>query len=209
MLYKNRILAGAALAAALVEFKGAAKTVVLGLPRGGVVVAGEVAEALSLPLDILVPRKLGAPGNPELAIGAVAFDTVVLDAELIAALEVPQSYIDAEIAREKKEAARRLALFRAGKPEPNWRGWTVLVVDDGIATGSTMRASIAAVKKKGAARIVAAVPVGPPDTIRGLKKDVEVVCLYEPPSFMAVGQFYESFPQTSDEEVIRILSRRH
>lgn len=205
MLFMNRTQAGKELAAALQKYRGNSKTVVLGLPRGGVVVASGVAKALGCPLDVIVPRKLGAPGNPELAIGAVAEEAVVLDREIIESLGVPQSYIEAEILKEKKEAERRLALFRKGRPAGNWRGWTAIVVDDGIATGSTMRAAIAALKKMGAARIVAAVPVGPPETIEALKKEVEVVCLYAPTSFMAVGQFYEAFPQTSDEEVIRIM----
>jgi putative phosphoribosyl transferase len=208
MLFKNRVEAGRALASALEKFKGAKKTVVLGLPRGGVVVASIVAETLKLPLDVIVPRKIGAPDNPELAIGGVAGDGVVLDQGIISALNVSEDYIRNAIAREKKEAERRLSLFRKGKPMPDWSGWTTLVVDDGIATGATMRASIAALKKIHAAKIIVAVPVGPPDTIIDLKKEVdEVICLYSPSSFMAVGQFYDEFPQTSDEEVVEILGK--
>ena len=205
-MFKNRTEAGRALSQVLAKYKEAKKTVVLGLPRGGVVVAYEVANALHLPLDILVPRKLGAPDNPELAIGAIAGEGVVLDRGMIAALNVTPAYIQATIAKEKKEAERRLALFRKSKSPQNWSGWTTLIVDDGIATGSTMRASIAALKKMKTAKIVLAVPVGPPDTIEELKKEIdEVVCLYAPSSFMAVGQFYDQFPQTSDEEVIKLL----
>jgi putative phosphoribosyl transferase len=206
VLFKNRTEAGQALAAALEEFKGAKKTVVLGLPRGGVVVASVVAKALGLPLDVLIPRKIGAPDNPELAIGAIAGDGLVLDQGIISALNVSEDYIRKEVARQKQEAERRAKLFRKGKLSPDWTGWTALLVDDGIATGSTMRASIAALKKMHAAKIVVAVPVGPPDTIEDLKRNVDlVVCLYTPSSFMAVGQFYDRFPQTSDEEVIEIL----
>lgn len=206
MLFKNRTEAGQALATALEQFKGAKKTVVLGLPRGGVVVASVVAEALGLPLDVLIPRKIGAPDNPELAIGAIAGEGVVLDQAIISALNVSEDYIRKEIARQKQEAERRAKLFRKGKPRPDWTGWTAILVDDGIATGSTMRASIAALKKMHAAKIVVAVPVGPPDTIEDLRRDVDVVvCLYTPSSFMAVGQFYDRFPQTTDVEVIEIL----
>lgn len=205
-MFHDRIDAGKKLAAALLTYKGAKKTVVLGLPRGGVVTAYEVAKALQLPLDILVPRKLGAPNNPELAIGAIAGSGIVLDRGIIEQLDVTESYIQAEIEKQIKEAERRLALFRKGKPPQDYRGWTAILVDDGIATGSTMRASIAALKKMHAAKIVVAVPVGPPDTISDLKKDVDaIVCLSTPSSFMAVGQFYERFQQTEDEEVIQIL----
>ncbi len=205
-MFKNRTEAGQALAAALEKFKGAKKTVVLGLPRGGVVVASVVAETLGLPLDVLIPRKIGAPDNPELAIGAIAGEGVILDQGIISALHVSEDYIQKEIAKEKKEAERRAQLFRKGKPKQDWTGWTALLVDDGIATGSTMRASIAALKKMHAAKIVVAVPVGPPDTIEEIKREVDaVVCLYTPSSFMAVGQFYDRFPQTTDVEVIEIL----
>ena len=206
MLFKNRSEAGRALAAALEKFKEAKRTAVLGLPRGGVVTACEVAKALRLTLDVIVPRKIGAPDNPELAIGAIAGDGVVIDKELIALLNVPESYIQVAIEIEQKEAKRRLALFRKGQGEQDWAGWTAILVDDGIATGSTMRASIAALKKMHAAKIVVAVPVGPPDTINDIKQEVdEVVCLYTPSSFTAVGQFYDQFPQTSDEEVVALL----
>lgn len=208
MLFRNRIEAGKKLAGALQSYKGAKQTVVLGLPRGGVVTAYEVAKALHLPLDVLVPRKIGAPDNPELAIGAIAGSGTVLDRELIERLGVSESYIQAEIEKQKKEAERRISLFRVGKPPQDYRGWTAILIDDGIATGSTMRASIAALKKMHAAKIVVAVPVAPPDTISDLKKEVDaVICLYTPSSFMAVGQFYDEFAQTQDEEVIELLRK--
>lgn len=210
MLFKDRKEAGQKLAIALSAYKDAEKTLVLGLPRGGVVVAYEAARVLHLPLDVIVPRKIGAPHNPELAIGALVNDVVFLDKEIIASLGgVSQSHIDQTVAAEKKEAERRLALFRKDKPAPNFKGLTLILIDDGIATGSTMRASIAALKKSGAAKIVAAVPVGPSDTIAELKNEVdEIVCLFTPASFYAVGQFYDIFPQTTDEEVTRILDEQ-
>ncbi len=206
MLFKNRVEAGKALSQALQKYKNAKETIVLGLPRGGVVVAAEVAKELHLPLDVIVPRKLGAPDNPELAIGAIAADGIVLDQGIIALLGVPPSYIDACIAKEKKEAERRLQLFRKNKPPQEFKGKTCIVVDDGIATGSTMKATIQALKKMHAAKIIVAIPVGPPDTIENLKKEVdEIICLHTPSSFMAVGQFYDQFPQLADDEVLKIL----
>jgi predicted phosphoribosyltransferase len=206
MLFKDRKEAGRKLGEALQQYKGAKNGLVLGLPRGGVVVAGEVARLLALPLDVIVPRKIGAPHNPELAIGAIAGSVVLLDRGMVETLGVSDVYIQEAVKHEKIEAERRLSLFRKEKPEPEFGGKILIVVDDGIATGSTMKASIAYLKKAKTAKIVAAVPVGPPDTIQELKQEVdEVVCLYTPASFYAVGQFYETFPQTSDEEVIRIL----
>lgn len=207
MLFKNRKEAGRLLAEALAQYKSASKTLVLGLPRGGVVIAFEIAQALHLPLDVIVPRKIGAPHNPELAIGALAGDAAYLDEPLIADLAVPASYIEETIAKEKKEAERRLSLFRKNRPEPDFAHLTLLLVDDGIATGSTMRASIAYLKKHKARKIAVAIPVGPPDTIADLKTLVdEVICLYTPSSFAAVGQFYEEFPQTEDAEVVSLLN---
>ena len=191
-------------------YKQSPQTIVLGLPRGGVVVAKEVAESLHLPLDVIVPRKIGAPKNPELAIGAIAGNGIVLDQSLIQSLGVEKSYLDKTIAEEKKEAERRLALFRKGRSPLRLHDWTVLLIDDGIATGSTMLASIAAIKVEKAKKIVVAVPVAPPDTIQRIKNEVEeVVCLISPKWFMAVGQFYSSFPQTTDQEVIELLDLLH
>lgn len=206
MYFKDRKDAGQQLAKALEKFKEARKTVVIGLPRGGVVVAAEVAKALHLPLDVIVPRKIGAPHNEELAIGALAGDVVWLDQEIIATVNASPSYIEQVVAREKREAERRLALFRKDKPPQNFTGLTTILVDDGIATGSTMRASIAWMKENKAKHIVVAVPVAPPDTLANLKSEVdEIICLFAPDSFMAVGQFYDLFPQTSDSEVIACL----
>lgn len=208
MYFKDRKDAGKKLAHSLLKFKNRAKTMAIGLPRGGVVVAAEVAKELQIPLDIIVPRKIGAPLNEELAIGALAGDVVWLDKEIIAVVRASPSYIEETINKEKKEAERRLNLFRKGKPTQNFTGYTVLLIDDGIATGSTMRASIAWMKKNKAKQIVVAVPVGPPDTIASLKEEVnEVICLFSPESFMAVGQFYEFFPQTEDTEVVQLMEQ--
>ncbi len=210
MYFKDRIDAGRQLAAALLKYKDAPKTIAIGLPRGGVVVASVAAKDLHLPLDVIVPRKIGSPENEELAIGALAGDIVLLNVELISQLSVPSSYIERAIAKEKKEAERRLVLFRKGKPPQDFqyfKGMTVLLIDDGIATGYTMRASIAWLKKMKTGHIIAAVPVGPPDTLETLRKEAdEVICLLAPSSFMAVGQFYEHFPQTQDAEVIALLN---
>ncbi len=208
MLFKDRKEAGQKLALALLKYKNSPKTIAIGLPRGGVIVAAEVANALHIPLDVIIPRKIGAPHNEELAIGALAGDIIWLDKEIIASVGASPSYIEQTAAKEKREAERRLSLFRKGKPPQNFTGETVILVDDGIATGSTMRASIAWMKKNKAKRIIVAVPVGPLDTIATLREEVdEVVCLFTPESFMAVGQFYELFPQTQDSEVISILTK--
>jgi putative phosphoribosyl transferase len=176
------------------------------LPRGGVVVAAEIARILHLPLDIIVPRKIGAPFNQELAIGALVEDVVFLNDVLIQEFGIDYSYIQSEIAKEKKEASRRLALYRRGKSAPKFKGQTVIVVDDGIATGATMRASLQYLKSKEVIRLIVAVPVAPLETVKQFKSDgFEVVCLYTPVSFAAVGQFYEEFGQTQDSEVIKLL----
>lgn len=205
MLFKNRKDAGAQLAAAL-QMLSLKTGIVIGLPRGGVVVAAEVAKGLHLPLDVIIPRKIGAPFNPELAIGALAGDIVLLNDEMIAGFAINHAYLDEEIAKEKKEAARRLSLYRSGKPAQDFHGKTVILVDDGIATGATMRASIRYLQKCQVMRLIVAVPVAPLEAIQKLRKEgLEVICLSTPASFYAVGQFYEDFPQTEDAEVIALL----
>lgn len=205
MLFKNRIDAGRQLAEAL-DALSIKEGIVIGLPRGGVVVAAEIARRLRLPLDVIIPRKIGAPFNPELAIGALVENVVLLNDDLIREFNIDASYVKEAIEKEKKEAARRLELFRKGKPPQNLRNQTILVVDDGIATGATMRASLKYLKEKKAKRLIIAVPVGPMDMIEELKKEgYEVICLYSPRTFFAVGQFYEDFPQTEDNEVIQLL----
>src|SRR5438105_8812588 len=177
MYFKDRKDAGQKLAKSLEKYKNVTNTVVLGLPRGGVIVAKEVARYLHLPLDIIVPRKIGAPQNCEFAIGAVAGDVVWLDPSCVAAVGASREYIDRTTQREKKEAQRRLELYRKDKPPQNFTNFTVILVDDGIATGSTMKVSIAYLKNFKIKKLIVAIPVGPPDTIQELQTQVdELVC---------------------------------
>jgi putative phosphoribosyl transferase len=203
--FTDRNEAGNKLALALEDFKG--NGIVLAIPRGGVVVGYVIAEKLGLPLDVIIPRKIGAPNNPELAIGAVAEDgTAILDNNLIRYLGVSTKFIIEETERQKQEIHRRLRLYRQDGGYPNVKGLDVIVVDDGIATGSTMKAALASVKNRGAHSVTVAVPVGPPKTIEELEKIADrVVCLYTPEFFQAIGQFYSDFSQTQDEEVIELL----
>jgi len=205
--FVDRIDAGNRLASVLKDFSGK-KGIVLAIPRGGVVVGSVIAKSLNLPLDVIIPRKIGAPYNPELAIGAVAEDgTAILDNHLIKYLGVDLEYVKEETEGQKKEIERRLKLYRQDISYPILKGLDVIVVDDGIATGSTMKAALASVKNRGAASITVAVPIGPPSTIEELNKIADrVVCLYTPEYFQAIGQFYKDFSQTTDEEVIKLLS---
>jgi predicted phosphoribosyltransferase len=204
--FTDRVDAGKKLASALSDFKGE-EGLVLAIPRGGVVVAYEIAQALNLPLDVIIPHKIGAPYNPELAIGAMAEDgTIILDQQLVAYLGVPKNYIQEESEHQKREIERRLKMYRQNQANPNLKGKDVIIVDDGIATGSTMKAALASVKNRGAKTVTVAIPVGPPSTIKELKKQADrVICLYAPEYFAAIGQFYSDFSQTSDEEVIQLL----
>jgi putative phosphoribosyl transferase len=207
--FSDRIDAGEQLTKALQDFP-TKKGLVLAIPRGGVVLGYQIAQELNLPLDVIVPRKLGAPGNPELAIGAVAEDgSTVLDEAIIAYLSVDSSYIQQESMRQREEITRRLEKYRGGMPAMDLHGKDVIIVDDGIATGSTMKAALKSVKNRGAASVTVAVPVGPPSTIAELKKQADrVVCLHTPEYFEAIGQFYQNFSQTSDETVIMLLESR-
>jgi putative phosphoribosyl transferase len=206
LFFVDRVDAGKRLASALKNFS-AEKGIVLAIPRGGVVVGYVIANTLNLPLDVIIPRKIGAPDNPELAIGAVAEDgTAILDQNLIKYLGVSREYVVEETERQKQEIRRRLKLYRQDTSYPDLKGLDVIVVDDGIATGSTMKAALASVKNRGAASITVAVPVGPPSTIEELEKMADrVVCIYTPEFFQAIGEFYRDFNQTSDEEVIGLL----
>jgi putative phosphoribosyl transferase len=183
--------------------------VVLGLPRGGVVVAARIADALAVPLDVLVVRKLGAPGQPELAIGAVTDGDQprqIFNDRVIRMLGVGQDYLTQEIERQLGEVRRRQALYRGGRPGEPLAGRCAVVVDDGIATGATVRAGIQALRQSAVASIVLAVPVAPPETAAALEAEVdELICLHTPGGFMAVGAFYADFSQTSDQEVIALL----
>ncbi len=206
--FKDRVEAGERLAAALADFRDK-DGVVLAIPRGGVVVGYQIAEALDLPLDVITPHKLGAPDNPELAIGAVAEDgSAVLDKQLIAYIGVDSGYIEEEKERQKAEIQRRLKVYRQGMQPRSLKGKDVIIVDDGIATGSTMKAALLSVKNQGAKSVTIAIPVGPPSTVEELKRLADcVICLATPEYFQAIGQFYGNFGQTSDEEVIELLKK--
>jgi predicted phosphoribosyltransferase len=183
--------------------------VVLALPRGGVPVAFEVARALHAPLDVFLVRKLGVPGHEELAMGALATGGVrVLNDDVVHALDIPEEAIAAVAAEEGQELARRERLYRGNRSAPAVRGRTVILVDDGLATGSSMRAAVAALRRQGPARLVVAVPVGAPETCAEFQ-DVadEVVCARTPEPFYAVGLWYDDFTQTTDEEVRDLLER--
>lgn len=210
MLFKDRADGGTQLAARLGAYKNRSDVLVIGLPRGGVVTAQAVAAALNLPLDIVVPRKIGAPHEKELALGAITEDgDLVLDETEVRLLNVPQDYIDRTVAAEKTEAKRRLAVYRAGRPPLTLAGKIALLVDDGVATGATMRAAIRSARAKGATKIVVASPVIAPDTLRILKNETdECVFLDAPDYFAAVGGFYQTFPQINDQEVVAILSEK-
>jgi putative phosphoribosyl transferase len=207
--FPNRAEAGRVLAQRLEKYRGDDDVIVLGLPRGGVPVAYEVAHSLGVPLDVFIVRKLGVPGFEELAVGAIASGGVrVLNDEVVRALPNADEIIEAVTKRETAEIQRREQEYRNGRPVPELRDRTVILVDDGLATGATMRAAVKALRQRGATKIVVAVPVGPPETCREFE-DVadEVVCASAPEYFQAVGQYYEDFSQTSDDEVRELLAR--
>jgi len=208
-IFSNRAEAGQLLAEKLNKYAGREDVIVLGLPRGGVPVAYEVARRLGVPLDVFIVRKLGVPGFEELALGAIASGGVrVLNEDVVRALPNANELIESVTTRELAELARRERIYRAGRPAPDIGGRTVILVDDGLATGATMRAAVAALRQLGAAKIVVAVPVGAADTCREIEQEVdETVCAMAPEWFQAVGQFYEDFSQTSDEEVRELLAR--
>ncbi|MCL1977655.1 MAG: phosphoribosyltransferase [Candidatus Bathyarchaeota archaeon] len=211
-IFLNRIDAGRQLADAL-KTQSFVDGLILAIPRGGVVIGFEVAETLELPLDIIIPRKIGSPENPELAIGAMTEDgTAILDENLISYLNVSKDYIYHESEKQKQEIQRRMQVYRQNEPYPDLEGRDVIVVDDGIATGSTMKAALVSVKNRGAKSVIAAIPVGPTTTIEELKQQADrVFCLYMPEVFYAIGEFYDDFTQTSDVEVIDLLrkNRQH
>jgi len=209
-MYRDRSDAGRVLAGLLEKYRPESP-VVVALPRGGVVVGAEVAEALDAPLEILLVRKLGAPQHAELAIGAVVDlgdsrgPTILLD-PLAERLGVPQEYIHAEAAREASEIRRREAVYRDGRAAIDLHGRTIILVDDGIATGSTVRAALRAIRRAEPARLILAVPVAPAHTLELLRDEAdEVICPLATEDFRAVGEFYEDFSQTDDAEVIELL----
>ncbi len=209
-MFRDRNDAGTRLAADLTRFKEA-HPVVLALPRGGVPVGFAIAEELDAPLDIVLVRKIGAPGFAELAIGAIAEGAPpeqVLDAETIAQLGVTQDYLDREIESQKHELERRKAAYRGDRAPADIRACTAIVVDDGIATGATMRAALRAVRRRHPKRLVMAVPVAPPGTIEAMRGEAdELVSLMTPEPFEAISLYYEEFHQLRDEEVTELLRR--
>ncbi|MBD3360832.1 phosphoribosyltransferase [Candidatus Peregrinibacteria bacterium] len=209
MIFHDRKEAGKKLAEKLSGYKDKKDVILLGLPRGGVVTAHEIAKQLNLPLDIVVPRKIGAPGNPELAIGAITeTGEGIFDENLVKMTNASKDYIDKIVEEEKKEAVRRLKVYRGKKEPKKIKDNTVILIDDGIATGSTMRAAIKSVKKKGAKKIVVAVPVLPRDAVKKFKEEAdELVYIDAPYFFGAVGAFYEVFEQTTDKEVVEIMKK--
>lgn len=180
--------------------------VVLGVPRGGVIVAAHVARALGAPLDVVVPRKLGAPGNPELGIGAVAPGVVMVNEDLVRRLGVPPAYIELETAHQQREVQRRTLAYRGDRPPPDLRGRTAVIVDDGVATGGTVRAAIAWARAAPADRVVLAVPVLPAAMVRPLADEAdEVIAVEAPRRFGSVGEWYGLWPQVGDDEVRSVL----
>ena len=209
MLFQDRFEAGRFLASKLTQFANRPDVVVLALPRGGVPVGFEVAKALNAPLDVFVVRKLGLPGQPELAMGAIASGGVrVLNQDVVRALGIPDELIDAVAAKEQSEVERREREYRDGRPPLDVRGRTVILVDDGLATGSSMRVAAAALRQKQPAQIVVAVPVASAATCAEFQSEVDkVICAVTPEPFWAVGQWYRDFSQTTDEEVRDLLRR--
>lgn len=208
-MYQDRFEAGQRLATKLMAYAHRQDVLVLGLPRGGVPVAYEVAKALHAPLDVFIVRKLGVPGREELAMGAIATGGIrVINESVVRMLHIPEHIIDAVAAREQQELERREHLYRDDRPSPDVDACTVILIDDGLATGSTMRAAIAALRLQHPARIVVAVPVAALPTCQELGTEVdEIVCVQTPEPFYGVGLWYENFSQTTDEEVHDLLAQ--
>ena len=208
--FQNRAEAGRQLAAKLTEFKDRRDVVILALPRGGVPVGFEVAKALNAPLDVFIVRKLGVPGQEELAFGAIASGgTTVFNEALVQALRLPPALLERVVEKEQKELERREKLYRHGKAAPDLSGKIVIIVDDGLATGATMRAAVTAIRTLKPLQIVVAVPVASSDTCRDFKTktDALCVCVMTPEPFYGVGMWYRDFEQTTDEEVCRLLGQ--
>jgi putative phosphoribosyl transferase len=207
MRFRDRAEAGRQLSLVLDRYKNRPDVLVLGLPRGGVPVAYEVARALHVPLDVFIVRKLGVPGHEELAMGAIASGGMrVLNMPVVQQLNISPEEIDMATMREQEELRRREQLYRGDRPAPAIGGRTVIVVDDGLATGSTMRVAINALRRLQPARIVVAVPIAAPETCNALEVEAdEVICAVTPQRFHAVGEWYDVFDQTSDDEVSQLI----
>lgn len=209
MVFKDRTDAGRQLAAKLAAYVDRPDVLVLALPRGGVPVAFEVARELRAPLDVFLVRKLGVPGHEELAMGAIATGGVrVLNTGVVGQLGISEEVLDAVAAEELRELERRERAYRGDRPAPEVRGRTVILVDDGLATGSTMRAAVTALRRQEPERLIVAVPVGSPETCAEFEEETdETVCAQTPRPFRAVGMWYEDFSQTTDEEVHELLEQ--
>jgi putative phosphoribosyl transferase len=209
MIFSNRTEAGIKLTQALSKYKDQKGVIVLGLPRGGIPVAYEVAKGLNADMDVFVVRKVGAPYNEEFAIGAVAQDGgVYLDRETIKMLRIPDEVVKKIVDKKLKEVNERVKRFTGGFSHPEIKGKTFILVDDGVATGATMKAAIEVLRQKQPKSLVVAIPVSPPSTVLELRDMAdEVVCLYEDGGFMAVGQYYSDFAQVEDDEVVQILKK--
>jgi len=207
-LFKDRLEAGERLAELLNDLKDE-KCAVIAIPRGGVAVGYAVAIRLRAPLEVTVPRKIGAPGDPELAVGAVAEDgTIYVEESIAGVIGVGEDWIRIEAERELEEVKRRIEVYRGGKPLPKLNEYVVLIVDDGVATGATVIATARFLKKLGSKRIIIAVPVAPPEILPKLSREVDDVrCVDTPTPFFAIGQFYRNFSQLSDSEVLEYLSK--
>jgi len=207
--FRDRADAGQRLAARLAGRPELADAVVLALPRGGVPVGREIADALGADLDVMVVRKLGVPGHEELAMGAIASGGVrIMNDEVLRLLYIPQADIERVAAREQAELQRRERAYRGGRPAPSVRGRAAILVDDGVATGSTIRAAITALRHQEPSRIIVAIPVAPPDVCAALQREAdEVICLLTPEPFVAISVWYDSFPQLSDDDVRALLQR--
>lgn len=206
-MFSDRRDAGVQLTSRLTEYKDQTGVLVLALPRGGVTTGHEIARFLNVPLDIVIVRKIGFPGQPELGIGAVSeTGTVVLNESIISTYSVPKDYIEREISRQKEEISRRIKLYRKGKRLPSLEGKTIILVDDGVATGATMKVAITTLRKEKLKKLIVALPVAPPGIADELEQMVDTfICIETPFDFMAVGAYYHDFTQVSDEEVIELL----
>jgi len=208
-MFKDRSDAGAQLSLILKEYKNKEGVFILALPRGGVVTGYEIACYLNAPLDVVIVRKIGFPGQPELGIGAVSeTGTVVLNQFIISTYGVPSDYIVREVSRQKEEISHRVKRYRKGKELPSLKGKIVILVDDGVATGATMKAAITTLKEEKLTKLIVALPVAPPDIADELEQMVdEFVCIETPIDFTAVGAYYHDFTQVSDEEVVELLQK--
>ncbi len=208
-LFEDRMDAGKKLAKELSKYANRSDVLILALPRGGVPVAFEVAKELNVKMDVFIVRKLGVPGNEELAMGAISSDNaLVLNEDIVRSFQIPERVINMAAENELKELKRRERTYRGDRPKPEISGSTVILIDDGLATGATMRAATSAIKTKNPAKIVVAVPTGAPDTCELFKKEVdEVICIATPEPFYGVGAWYGNFSQTTDEEVCELLDK--